>query len=599
MDDGFTTLLPQSSVTPPSWRSSSIHLSSVKIDGVERLNLNSTLSWNGCIDGDAHEAEGGPNERVIRNTDEGLSQDVAVKMQRKDMELEVDNGFWSRDKRPKLDLPPVPTIGAIDLFSCTPCPATSHTSNSATQTSRPKPHPSHSWPPSSPTSDLHFSNPFGGIPPLTPPEEVNSFKWATQEPSVTPLRQHSLSSDQDSSRPEITVQQGSSSTVRPSTISLPGYANMPEQSSSPSTWLERAVNTIGKPRTFCNLVESALLTRSTVSSHTGASNERPQIQMVVQALPSQTKSPAGKPAFQEVAEHLQNQPGQVPYITITHAVSQVVSMEEVPASPPATPNQQENDDYFDNQTIFTHAAVVPNYHGQLKPTVPVAARPTGIIAAPSSIHISTLERYIPPTSGSEVKEFFDIKSRRSYLVDRLTELSTSNGTLLLVYPTQVGGAVFARQYIGPVLDPFLRQFVLLNNLTTDAAAALGKLAALPSLKTFEEMEVQLTGLCDELTQHAPRRGLLRGQFSMIYSEKVEVTLDRVTWLTWFIEQESARLRQDIVDYQKAGGRMPSRGFDASPGSLAREVIEGIKGSREEAGGVGIEVGVFVIRRSAL
>lgn len=319
--------------------------------------------------------------------------------------------------------------------------------------------------------------------------------------------------------------------------------------------------------------------------------------MVVQALPSQTKSPAGKPAFQEVAENLQNQAAQVPYITITHAVSQVVSMEEVPASPPATPNQQENDDYFDNQTIFTHAAVVPNYHGQLQPAVSVAMRPTGIIAAPSSIHISTLERYIPPTTGPEVDDFFSI-SRRSYLVDRLTELSASNGTLLLVYPTQVGGAVFARQYLGPVLDPFLRQFVLLNNLTTNAAAALGKLAALPKLKTFEEMEEKLTSLCRDLTQRAPGRGL-RGQFSLIHTEKAEVTLDRLTWVGWFIEQESARLRQDIVDYQKAGGRMPARGFDASPGSLAREVIEGIKSSREDAGGVGIEVGVFVIRRSAL
>jgi hypothetical protein len=58
-----------------------------------------------------------------------------------------------------------------------------------------------------------------------------------------------------------------------------------------------------------------------------------------------------------------------------------------------------------------------------------------------------------------------------------------------------------------------------------------------------------------------------------------------------------RLRQNMIDYQKAGGRMPARGFDASPGSLAREVVEGIKSSREGAGGIGVEVGVFVIQRS--
>ncbi len=319
--------------------------------------------------------------------------------------------------------------------------------------------------------------------------------------------------------------------------------------------------------------------------------------MVVQALPSQSKNPARKPAFEEVAENLQQRASNVPYITITHAVSQVVSMEDVPVSPPATPNNQvESDDYFDSQTIFTHAAAVPNYHGLPQTSIPPSsARPSGTIAAPASVHIGTLERYIPPTTAEAVGDFFSI-SRRSYLVDRLTELSATNGTLLLVYPTQVGGAVFARQYIGPVIDPFLRRFVLLNNLTVDVAAAMGKIVALPKMKTFEEMEATLHDLCRDLTQRVPGRGV-RGEYHVLHAEKAEVTLDRPTWVEWFVEQESARLRQNIIDYQKGGGRMPARGFDATPGALAREVVEGIKNSKEEAGGVGIEVGVFVIRRS--
>ena len=322
--------------------------------------------------------------------------------------------------------------------------------------------------------------------------------------------------------------------------------------------------------------------------------------MVVQALPSQSKNPVGNPAFQEIAESLQQRSTNVPYITITHAVSQVVSMEEVPVSPPATPNNQiAGDSYFDSQTIFTHAAVVPNYHGgHLQPTISGSStRPSGTIAAPSSISVGTLERYIPPTTGEEVDDLFKI-SRRSYLVDRLTELSATNGTLLFVYPTQVGGSVFARQYIGPVVDPFLRQFVLLNNLTTNVADALGRLEALPQMKTFEEMEAALRNLCADLTQRAPRRGF-PGEYNVIQAEKTEVILDRMTWMSWFLEQESARLRQNIVDYQKAGGRMPTRGFDASPGSLAREVVEGIKNSKVDSGGVGIEVGVFVVRRSVV
>lgn len=320
--------------------------------------------------------------------------------------------------------------------------------------------------------------------------------------------------------------------------------------------------------------------------------------MVVQALPSQSQSPTGKPAFQELAETLQQRATNVPYIMITHAVSQVVSMDQVPVSPPATPNnQQESDDYFDSQTIFTHAAAVPNYHGPSHLTASASNPPSGTIAAPSSIDIGTLERYIPPTTAEEVEDFFSI-SRRSYLVDRLTELSATNGTLLLVYPTQVGGAVFARQYLAPIIDPYLRRFVILNNLTVDVADAMGKLAALPKMKTFEEMETGLRDLCQGLTQRAPARGI-RGTYKVIHAEKNEVILDRTTWMGWFLEQESARLRQNIIEYQKAGGRMPSRGFDATPGSLAREVVEGIKNSKEEAGGAGIEVGVFVIRRSVV
>jgi hypothetical protein len=334
-----------------------------------------------------------------------------------------------------------------------------------------------------------------------------------------------------------------------------------------------------------------------VSNHGSNIANRNEIQMIVQALPSQHKNPAKKAAYEEVAEALQRSTAQVPYITITHAVSQVVSMDEVPAAPPATPsNQQGSDDYFDSQTIFTHAAVVPNYHGQTQKAALNLSRPTGIISVPASVQISTLERYIPPSTGAEVDDFFSVRSRRSYLVDRLTELSAANGTLLFVYPTQVGGAVFARQYIGPILEPFLRQFVLLNGLTADVATAMGSLSAVPKLKTFEEMHAQLQILCSELTPRAPGRGL-RGDFSVIHAEKVEVVLDRRTWMSWFVEQESTRIRQNIIDYQKAGGRMPARGFDASAGSLAREVVDGIETSREEAGGVGIEVGVFVIRRA--
>lgn len=129
--------------------------------------------------------------------------------------------------------------------------------------------------------------------------------------------------------------------------------------------------------------------------------------MVVQALPSQAKHTASKPTFEKVVELVQAQFALSPYITITHAVSQVISMDEVPASPPATPSSTyTSDDYFQNQTIFTHAAVVPAYHSLTQSSGVLSQRPTSIIAAPSSIHITTLERYIPPTTSQEVDDFF-------------------------------------------------------------------------------------------------------------------------------------------------------------------------------------------------
>jgi hypothetical protein len=335
----------------------------------------------------------------------------------------------------------------------------------------------------------------------------------------------------------------------------------------------------------------------TVTSHDDIVRDR-QLQMVVQALPSQSKSLTGKPVFQELAEEIQQHSSVAPYITITHAVSHVSSMEEVPASPPATPNHlNTSDDYFDNQTIFTHAAPVAAYHTARAPAVALS-RPNGIIAAPASIHVSTLERYIPPTTSQEVKDFFNI-SRRSYLVDRLAEISTNNGTLLLIYPTAAGAKTFAQEYIGPVLDPFLRQFCLLNGLTTDAASRMGRMAAILSMMDFETMLSALKRLCEELTKRAPQGRAPRSAYSVIHQEACEVTLERSTWIEWFIEQEAARLKEDVVDYQKAGGRMPSGGFGSTPGSLARLVIDGVRNSKEEAGGSPFEVGVFVIRRSML
>jgi hypothetical protein len=97
-----------------------------------------------------------------------------------------------------------------------------------------QPRASHSWP-----------NAVGMALPLTPPEDIGYFDWKPQAKTNTPSRQGSHASDFASSRSEMrTVTTDSRSAERPSTIILP-IDQVPDDSNS-STWLSRAVQTIGK-----------------------------------------------------------------------------------------------------------------------------------------------------------------------------------------------------------------------------------------------------------------------------------------------------------------------------------------------------------------
>lgn len=155
----------------------------------------------------------------------------------------------------KVELPGLPSTDHINLYpqislsaqsqeACQNLPDVCCLTKEDTH-SHPRLHSAHSWPSSFSVGDRSFRNPFGARLPLTPPKEVDFLSWPDSQPSKVAPRQQSLSSEQDNSRPEFTGQQ-QSSIARPSSISLPGFVNMADQSTSPSTWLERTVNTIGK-----------------------------------------------------------------------------------------------------------------------------------------------------------------------------------------------------------------------------------------------------------------------------------------------------------------------------------------------------------------
>ncbi|KAJ9610342.1 hypothetical protein H2200_005119 [Cladophialophora chaetospira] len=454
--------------------------------------------------------------------------------------------------------------------------------HSAAPTSLLGPLPSRGWFPPSQILGQALNGPGGIVAPLTPPEDLDSFKWESpsQSQPIEGVRTAS-NAEQGRSQGQTNDLHRTNSASRPSGIQLPEPTDMASGDSSGSNWLGRA----------CQRLVSSL----------GDATTQQHIQMVVQALPAKPNSTDMRQVMDKVVEDIQTQYTLPPYITITHAYFQAISMDEVPASPPATPNaNHDNDDYFQDQTIFTHAATVPAYHLHTSTSNTVGPRPSShIIAAPSSIQISILERYIPPTTAQEVKDFFTL-SRRSYLFDRLLELSSNNGSLLLIYPTKQGGQTFADRYIGPIIEPFLRQFILLNGLYTQIAVELGQMTAVRGMKTFEEMTSSLAAMCEALSQRGSARGL-PSRYDIVHAETAEVVLDRALWKDWYIEQEKPRLRQNLVDYHKSGGRMPSRvgQIEVTAGMLAREVVDGIHQSREPAGNAGLQVGVFVIRRSTV
>ena len=155
------------------------------------------------------------------------------------------------EKKPKIQLPPFPTLGTLNLTASMTTSTTeqinSGKAHSPWASAPPKPHASSSWPPASLTQSLSSNDLFGRLAPLTPPQEADSFRWScTVLNSLVSPNNNSLATEQEPSQPELSGQR-SSATSRPTTISLPGFVNnMSDQNNSPSTWLERAVSTIGE-----------------------------------------------------------------------------------------------------------------------------------------------------------------------------------------------------------------------------------------------------------------------------------------------------------------------------------------------------------------
>jgi hypothetical protein len=73
------------------------------------------------------------------------------------------------------------------------------------------------------------------------------------------------------------------------------------------------------------------------------------------------------------------------------------------------------------------------------------------------------ERHLLPISSFEYADFFHSR-RLSMLIDRLAQLSVRGGHLLLLYSTKKRVETFMYSHLIPVMDRFLREFILLVNL---------------------------------------------------------------------------------------------------------------------------------------
>ncbi|KAJ5924520.1 hypothetical protein N7466_008707 [Penicillium verhagenii] len=347
----------------------------------------------------------------------------------------------------------------------------------------------------------------------------------------------------------------------------------------------------------------------TVSSLAMSNPRADAVKIVSQTLPyprtsdQSISTPRTDSIFSSIVQAVHNhlQPGQSPYINVTHAVPEQFSLSNLPHSPPSTPRSPTAaEDYF-NATVFSSAAVVGAYHDFRGPLQRHLAHAPMPVVPPHSVHISVLERYLPPPSAQEYRDVF-CHTRPSFLVDRLSELSPNGGSLLFVYPTKKGASTFKSQYLGPILDPLLRQLVVVNGLSADVGRYLGKMSTVSQMDDFATMKANMISLCDALSSPS-------SQFEVADAGRSSAHLDRNLWVEWFIHQEKARMKEVLSMHWQNSRRPPvtktsnsgmGDGKEVTSAMLLSEIFEGIRkrpyGEDSEPHD-GVELGVFVIRRT--
>lgn len=301
----------------------------------------------------------------------------------------------------------------------------------------------------------------------------------------------------------------------------------------------------------------------------------------------------------KVQRRYMNEGSRRVYIHVSHAIDPQIPLSRLPSSPPTTgglaldsPDNSECG-YF-SPTVYNSIVVAPNSLTLTEPMSPTSLSTP--ILPPNSLHLTLLERYIPPSSPAEDAAMFSTKS--SILIDRLHELSPQGGSLLFIYPTKTGAMNFDNDYLGPVLDPLLRKLMVLYGLREDLLWGVRNMTSTPKLAEFNTLRDRVKRVCKALTDgddgdhQRPRMPT-----KLVYSAKTTVSLNELSWREWWTQQEQIRIRDIVKKHLTnlpsasstvAGGRhdkeMQKENKSGSgfwqgygvPGDLAREVLDGVR-----------------------
>lgn len=327
-------------------------------------------------------------------------------------------------------------------------------------------------------------------------------------------------------------------------------------------------------------------------------------------------------AYPHIIERLRERLPSSPirWLTLLHAVPGRYNVSDLPTSAPSTPGQPLGtaQDYFTTK-VFPGMVQSVDYSA-VDRVQPLQGRGAGnALAPPATINLCIVERFIPPPRATEFHNLFSV-SKPSLLVDRMVELVPGNGQIVFIYPTIDGARDFRQHYLGPVLDPLMREQQVINSFTSGLMQSICSMEAETTMSSFENLKWKTRTLCEDMSSGSnslvrQRLHGERGNFSLVYAESHHVELDRMAWSEWWTKQEKVRIREAVDrHFRDSQGRYSTASESITPSSIVHHILTQVAGEEHADGSRTaprpyssgrqpidrrIEVAVFVLKREAV